>query len=387
MHLVSRLFSVASYGEVVLIFTVHNILYAMFNFGLPVVLQKSISENKINSKGVFEKYIYFNTAILSLYFLASFVLYFLLYKEVNTFLYTLISLTIAISSYLSLAYSVNYGLLNYKYQFYNSFFIRLLTIISLIICSIVFNASSISFFVIVLILGNILIFVSLYLNIGKNKKGAYSAGTGEILSLLKISYPFAMLSMVNFLYTKIDVVLISGFLPVEDISYYNVGYGVFTAAQLFFGFLLTGGFSEVSSFRQNHKAVKLFFRKYLGLIFIISSVLTVIILFFSAYLIQFIWGHRYINSIPVLNILAFALVPLSLNNLTGIILTGMNMIKENLIAISCGLILNIFLNILLINLYGIAGAAIVTILTEVVILIADLYFLRSIIFNPKTKIL
>jgi len=382
----ARTFSVAEYGEIVLIFTVHNILLAVFNFGLPVLIQKSISSDRNGAGRQIIYFLFLNLLISVLYLSSSAILYLSFFGNINTVLYAAISLSICVSSFFNLNVSANYGLLRLKHQFYLVSAIRTVTIaviIFLVFCQI----KEVSLFIALLGISNLISWTLLLKDIRNEfpKGGGETLQRKELKAILKATYPLALISVINFLYTKIDVVLISYFLTLEDISYYNVGYGVFTAAQLFFGFILTGGFSEVSSYNRNMKAVKLFLIKYVKLITAISLSLAVILFIAGSVIINSVWGIRYSGSGEVLSLLAFALIPLSINNLTGIILNGLDMFKQNLAAISLGLAVNIILNIFLINSIGIKGAVIATIITEIVILTADLYFLIPFIFKKEVR--
>jgi O-antigen/teichoic acid export membrane protein len=74
--------------------------------------------------------------------------------------------------------------------------------------------------------------------------------------------------------------------------------------------------------------------------------------------------------------LSLAIIPLALNNLTGITLNGLGMFRENLKVMISALFINILANIILLNTLGILGAVYATLITEVYILVMGIIYLR-----------
>ncbi len=74
------------------------------------------------------------------------------------------------------------------------------------------------------------------------------------------------------------------------------------------------------------------------------------------------------------------MIPLSLNNLTGITLNVLGMFRENLNIMLSALLINVPANIILLNSIGIFGAVYSTIITEVYILVTGIFYLRSKLF-------
>jgi len=110
---------------------------------------------------------------------------------------------------------------------------------------------------------------------------------------------------------------------------------------------------------------------------LIISILVSILLFFSSFfIVKFLYTDKYYDSILVIKILSFALIGLGLNNLTGVILNGLGLFKENMYVTLTGLILNVIFNIIFIPMYGIIASALITIFTEYYIFIGDLFFIK-----------
>jgi len=199
----------------------------------------------------------------------------------------------------------------------------------------------------------------------------------KILNIVRLSAPLGMAVIFNFLYDKIDIILISKLTDFSQVSFYSVGYGIYKSSSFAFSFLLISGFTRVSYLSRKKYAVKLFFIKYFKLILTISIFINVFLFFASDIIISIIYSVKYFNSILILKILSFAIIGLALNNLTGIILNALGLFKQNMFVTLSGLVINIILNIILIPYYGIIAAALTSILTEYIILTGDCFYLNK----------
>jgi O-antigen/teichoic acid export membrane protein len=265
-----------------------------------------------------------------------------------------------------------------RIQFFSYFIVRLLSVV--IILVLLYFLTDIFLFISVCLAGNVAIAIVFYYNLltkFTDKSTKTEISFASVKYLIIISLPIGIAALSNFLYDKIDVILISKIIDIEQVAHYNVSYGIFKASQLLFSFILVTGFSRVSALSSRLSAVKLFLKKYSLYILIISTSIFIAIILLSKSIILFLYGDKYISSVILLQFLSFAIIPLSLNNLTGITLNGLGMFKENLIVVISALFINILFNIILLNSIGIIGAVYSTLITEVFILILDLIFLKK----------
>ena len=64
--------------------------------------------------------------------------------------------------------------------------------------------------------------------------------------MISVSIPLGLAVIFNFLYDKIDILLISKLLDYNEAAFYNIAYGLFKASALGFSFLLVSGFTKVA---------------------------------------------------------------------------------------------------------------------------------------------
>jgi O-antigen/teichoic acid export membrane protein len=374
---VARILSVKDYGDIVIIFSVSNILLYILQFGLPVYFQRQTAkEYKVDKSNLINAVIYGIIAFLVSVFLILFLVG-MLYHNHHYLLIVAIHSFVFSYFFVSIFNSFLLGKGEQRLQFLSYFVVRLFSVMAILLFLYLF--SNIILFLIVCLVGNITIAIVFYYYLltkydDNDKKSKVSFRAAK--SILVLTLPIGIASMSNFLYDKIDVVLISKIIDAEQVAIYNIAYGIFKSSQLVFSFILVTGLSRVSSLSERNSAVKLFLKKYSLYILLISTVVFVSILLLSKTIIVNVYGEKYLQSVILLQILSVSIFPLAFNNLTGITMNGLGMFRENLIVVLFALLINVVFNVILLNYIGIIGAVFSTLITEVFILVFDLYYLK-----------
>jgi O-antigen/teichoic acid export membrane protein len=376
--IIARLLSVNEFGNIVLIFSVSNILLYVLQFGLPVFFQRQTAkENRVDKS---------NLTNAVIYGAVTYILSILLVVLITGLLYgsKQYSLTFVIHSFvysyffISIFNSFLLGKGEQRLQFKSYFISRILTL--LIIIAVLYSVADIFLFLTVCLAGNLAIAVVFYYSLYNkyvDKDAKSEISFTSVKYLLAVSLPIGLAAMSNFLYDKIDVILISKIIDIEQVAFYNIAYGMYKSSQILFSFILVSGFSRVSSLSEKHSAVKLFLKKYTVYILLISSVIFITILVLSKSLITIVYGDKYLPSVILLQFLSVSVIPMALNNLTGITLNGLGMFRENLTVVLSALLINVVLNVILLNSIGIMGAVYSTLITELFILVFDLLYLKK----------
>jgi len=375
---IARNYPVDIYGEMVTIFSVANIFIILFDLGLPVLLQKETAILKERSSEFLSSVILINLIFLPLFFAAIILFCTIIFPGVSLIMISIISLLVYFFSIGNILNKSLSGLGDFKSQFSSLSFSRIITLIFFLTAVYIFN-SGLNVLLLIISAGALLQIYSLLKAVRKNKlrisfKDINSAAIG---SILKLSLPLGLAVVFNFLYDKIDIILISKITDFDQTAYYNAGYGILRASTVAFTFLFASGFTRVSRLNGNRKAVRLFFKKYSLVLIQICIILTILIFFGADIIIRILYTDKFKEAVPVLKILSAGLIGLALNNLTGIILNGLGFFRKNMNVTLIGLIINVILNIIFIPVYGIAAAAAVTVITEYFILCGDYYYIRK----------
>ncbi len=380
----ARSYSTEFYGQLVTVFTVSNIAILFFDFGLPILLQREVSISSDKSSELLSLILSINAFSFFVYFITVYFYCDIIYNDIPVLLKILIILNVYTFFVHNLINRILTALSKFKAQFYILFISKLIILAAFILTLALFQFG-ISKELLLLFVGNSLniLILIFYLNRESAVFSFRFITFDRIKKILKISLPLGAVVIFNFLYDKIDILIISKLTDFNQVAYYNVGYGIYKSSVLAFNFFLISGFSKISYINEKKYAVKIFFKKYALLTVSICSLVFLIFFFGSDFLIKLVFSEKYSQSSIVLKILSFAIFGLALNNLTGIIMNGLGMYKQNMIATMTALAINIILNLILIRYYGIIGACIVTIITEYLIFALDSYFLGKYL---KTKL-
>lgn len=372
----ARRYSVEVYGELITIFTMANVFITLLNFGLPSYLQRETAFSNDNIGGLYGKIISLNILIFFAYLLLTFSYYRIFYSSLSYKLFFVAVIPVYLYSNINILNGLLSGLGKYRAQF-NSFIIpRIATLVAFVLSAYVFGLP-LKHLLVIYSLGFLYQIILLFVKIGREGiKPVPDFRIGGLLSVLKISLPLGMAVAFNFLYDKIDILLISKFTDYTQVSYYNIGYGIYKASSVAFSFLLVSGLTRVSYLSRRKTAVKMFLRKYAAALLIVGICITAALFLFSDFIVKIIYTDKFSQSAIILRITSFAVTGLALNNLTGVILNGLSLYRENMYVTFTGLVINVALNIVFIPLYGIIAAAMISVITEYFIFIGDYYFIK-----------
>jgi O-antigen/teichoic acid export membrane protein len=382
--LLARNFKTDIYGEIVTLITLSTVFATIFDFGLPLFLQREISLKASERSRTFSNVFIVSVALFIGYILFSLAYFKIFYSEISIALFIIIAVMMYISSLVTICYKALSGINDFKNQFI-SFSLPRILILILFTAGLYYLSFTIEQLMLVMLTGFAvnLILALLYLKKSEISFSFRYFSLKHVKAVLKISVPLGLAVIFNMLYDKVDVLLISKLKDFTEVAFYNAGYGIYKTGALTFSFLLVPGFTKISSMGRNKNDINDFFRKYFITIICICIITSLILFFLADPVISLIYTGKFTGSAAVLKILCFALIPLGLNNLTGVIINGMGYFKIVMYITLCALILNIALNAFLIPKYGITAAGIVTVITECFIFLTEYYYFRKIMRKRK----
>lgn len=374
----ARTYSNEIYGEIITIFTVCNATAFLFNLGLPIYLQRETAINKNNVGRIYLESLIIQFILSLVYIILIFIIINLFYGNINYTLVFLIAASVYILQFAATPNSILYGFMEFKVQFLTLFINRIIAIGSIIIISFTLT-EKLEISLLLLLMSGLTYLAAqiIYIRVKFIKFSLSDFKISNLLKLLSLSFPLYLAVIFNYLYDKVDVIIISKILDFTEVSIYNVGYGLFKSSTILFGFILTSGFSRISYLSKSKRAVKIFLNKYSVIIVSVTLLIAVFLFIFSDILILGLYGEKYKDSGLILRILTPAIILLGLNNLTGNILNALGLFRENMFVTLTGLIFNLIANILFLKHYGIMASAIITVLTELFILSGDYFFINK----------
>lgn len=185
-----------------------------------------------------------------------------------------------------------------------------------------------------------------------------------LFSILKKSYPFAILAFLMGFYNRIDSVFLERFASSEQAGIYAQAYRILDAASMFallFAGLLLPMFSKMIKEKTAPKQL-------IKLSFVLISVPAIIIaassFFYRKEVINLLYHSHIDSSATIFSILMISFVFIAINYIFGTLLTANGSLKQlNTIALM-SLVLNLTLNLILIPKHKALGAAYANVITQ-----------------------
>jgi len=206
----------------------------------------------------------------------------------------------------------------------------------------------------------------------------------DFKNIISFSMPLMLTGILGVALAWTDTIFIGIFKSDADVGVYNAAYIIASALMIFwlsFGDIFYPIISELYS-KKAKDSIRKIFEIASRWIFIMSFPIFLVILVFPSAVISLLFGQNYLSaSIP----LAILIVGYFFITMFGLAEQGLIVFKKTKflgIITSVGFFVNIALNIILIPIYGIAGAAIATTFSILMITLLKLaYFKRILQFN------
>lgn len=190
-------------------------------------------------------------------------------------------------------------------------------------------------------------------------------------------------------YTNLDIVMLRFLQGNIEVGYYTAAIKVKTLLVSLITSLGTVLLPRLSYHieKKEHDAFQNIIAKAFNFVLPIGLSVSIYFIFMARESILLLAGEQFYKSILPMQILMPAVLFIGLSNVTGIqILTPQGYEKRVVYSIVCGAILNFLLNIMWIKEYGAAGAALATLLAELVVLVVQCIYLRSMLWEMLHQI-
>jgi len=207
--------------------------------------------------------------------------------------------------------------------------------------------------------------------------------------MIKEALPIAIYSVVWVIHFRTDVVMLSIMQGDAPVGLYSAAYKLCDPLSLIPGALTVSLFPLMSQFFKNSRR-NLIKTYELSIKYVLITILPIAIsiTFLPDRIIFLIYGAEFKYSADVLRILVWAFVLTSINSVLLNLLISINQQKLNTISITLCAITNVILNFFLIPILSYNGAALATVVTKAVLLLASFFFVsRHLEMIPLHKIL
>lgn len=196
--------------------------------------------------------------------------------------------------------------------------------------------------------------------------------------ILRPALPFAIMNLFIIIYFRSGTIMLNALLGREDlVGYYNVGYKLVESFMLFPTIIVAPIYPVISRKKDDVMGVRsVLLDAVRVLLFMSVSVSSVIFIFRENFTLLF-FGAGYKSATTSVGILALTMIPISLNFAAGSLVAALGRQKRSNLFIFAVTMLNIVLNYVLIRVWSVEGAAVTTVITEVLLVIFNIEIVRD----------
>lgn len=184
-----------------------------------------------------------------------------------------------------------------------------------------------------------------------------------------VAFPLVLASAAEFINLKIDTVFIGSLINEERVGIYSAAYNLFLAMTLIPLALTKVYFPNFIDYYQKNKSGAFALHKRYLMLFVVYSIIVGGSMYMVApWVIDFLYGGKFIDSIEILQYLSGILFVIVLNRLYNYTLVALKQNKYYFKITFIGMLFNLTLNYVLILNYSLLGAVMATFITEFIIL-------------------
>ncbi len=193
--------------------------------------------------------------------------------------------------------------------------------------------------------------------------------------LVQTSWPIALMLVLNVIYFRSDILILSFFRSAQEVGWYALAYkiienGLFFPAML--GGLLLPHISSSLAASSMERA-KTFVAQGLTLSLYTAIIIITMLMVFSGPIIELIAGAEFMNSTILLRVLALALAIMFVGNIFGFTLIALSQQRKLAALYGVLVVFNIGMNAIFVPRYGALAAAWATVATEAIAMLTASY--------------
>jgi O-antigen/teichoic acid export membrane protein len=185
---------------------------------------------------------------------------------------------------------------------------------------------------------------------------------------LLLSFPLYIPQLGIDIYNSIDRSFIGYMVNETEVGYYEMSQKLVRVFLILITSLGTVLMPKIAGMIMAGDKIKPLLEKSVGFTLFLTCGLLGFLFVMSDFIVIYFLGERFLESISLLKILAFILLPISLGSIIGtqyMLPAGMD--KEYKIPVLIGVVVNVVLNLFLIKFYSSNGAAIASVISEFVV--------------------
>lgn len=208
------------------------------------------------------------------------------------------------------------------------------------------------------------------------------------IELIKQSFPFWAASLLGLMHMRFDTIMVGVLLDLQRVAVYELGIKLVEVARFLVRPIKTVFLPVFSEYNTtgNWTKLRVRFRQMMLLVFAAGAGMFMLMLAFGSPLITLLFGEAYRESVFVTQILFLSVPFLFVEFLANVVASAMHLEKRIMNITAWTVVLNIGLNIFVIPIYGIIGAAWVTVASQVFLTVGLLVIVISKLYGPPAAL-
>ncbi len=197
-------------------------------------------------------------------------------------------------------------------------------------------------------------------------------------NILRPALPFALMNIFVILYFRSGTIILRGVTHSEEsVGYFNSGYRLIESYMMFPTILVAPLYPVFSRRGTETSYLQKIARDSLRTIWAVSALVSIPIAVFHREVTLLLYGDGYLGGATSVGILGLATIPIGMTFLTGIIIAATGKQGKSNLFIFMVTVLNVALNFVMIHRLGVTGAALTTLITEVVLATLNCWLVKE----------
>lgn len=219
--------------------------------------------------------------------------------------------------------------------------------------------------------------------IGHTKKSSTDNLNITMVNILQNAWPFGLAAFFHLIYFQSDIILIKYMVGDNDAGIYNVAFTIMVAVYMFPSVLYQKFLLPKLHRWANHDKDKFHevYRKGNIAMLILGIIAMLLIWMLSSWAISFLFGYEYQESVIILDILAVSSPIIFVAFSAGATLVTQEHMKLKIKYMGTVALINLVLNFIFIPIYGAIGAAVATVVSNLILLMLYYYGAQKYVFK------
>ena len=385
--LMARYLGVNNYGILGFAVSITGILGVIDDLGISYYIVRQISTDNESAPKYLGNSLPLKIIFATIKLILTFIILILLKTDEFTILITLLfSFEMIIKSYINSLNGAFQAFENTKFQGIGITLMNTTTLLFILIsiyADLGLLGVSISY-----IIANLITFIYSYYVLNKHiTKPKFELDWEFCKKITLFSLPFAISGMLYIIYYSIDMVMLSELVGDYANGIYNATYKLIAVLNLFYSVYTAVIFPVMSKFfKDDKKLLVISYEKSIKYLMLVMIPLATGTVFYSLDIIQLIYGHQYDAAASVLSILIWTVCLLFISGASNTLLNASH--KEVTVTkiYAIAAVFNTVLNFFMIPYLSYNGAAITTVLSDILIVALQTYAIRRIGHKANKKL-